>query len=233
MTLYERQGVSNHRQLYCLLHHLFRPTSKKTQTFHITALFDGNRPVTGGFPSWRRTIMHKSFPHDHSTTYSFIFSRQFRLTGSARLIWLTVSSTSQPRIHHRYDVNRCYLFWKNMVRWRSLVLKWYSPYWKHTSLLPDTNEFSVCSINSRIFSCEKQCFTGACRRGGCRCTGPWYNLVLYQTDQALRIISNTSVYPNCYCYWVTVQKRSKAAIFWPVGIGSDNGLLPIRRQAII
>ena len=47
----DRDGVSNHRRLRCLLNCWFRPRSKKTSKFHVTGLCAGNSPVTGGFPA--------------------------------------------------------------------------------------------------------------------------------------------------------------------------------------
>ena len=47
---HERDGVSNHRRLDCLLNRLFRRTSKKTSKLHVTGLCEGNSPVTGEFP---------------------------------------------------------------------------------------------------------------------------------------------------------------------------------------
>ena len=50
---YERDGISNHRRLDCLLNRLFRHISKKASKFNVTCLCDGNPLVTGGFPSLR------------------------------------------------------------------------------------------------------------------------------------------------------------------------------------
>ena len=49
----ERDGVSNHQCLHCLLNHLFRRRSEKTSKLRVTGLCEGNPPVTGGFPSQR------------------------------------------------------------------------------------------------------------------------------------------------------------------------------------
>ena len=51
--LNERDGVSNHRRLDCLLNRLFGRRSKKTSKLRVTGLCEGNPPVTGGFPSQR------------------------------------------------------------------------------------------------------------------------------------------------------------------------------------
>ena len=44
----ERDGISNHRHLYCLLSHFFKCSSKKTSKLRVTGLCEGNPPVTGG-----------------------------------------------------------------------------------------------------------------------------------------------------------------------------------------
>ena len=49
----ERDGVSNHWGLDCLLNRLFRRRSKKTSKLHVTGLCEGNSPVTGEFPAQR------------------------------------------------------------------------------------------------------------------------------------------------------------------------------------
>ena len=49
----ERDGVSNHIRLHCLLNRLFRRRSKKTSKLRVTGLREGNPPVTGGLPSQR------------------------------------------------------------------------------------------------------------------------------------------------------------------------------------
>ena len=51
----ERDGVSNHQRLDCLLNHLFRRRSKKTSKLYVTGLCEGNPPVTDVFPSQRAT----------------------------------------------------------------------------------------------------------------------------------------------------------------------------------
>ena len=46
---YERDGVSNHQFLDCLLKRLFRRSSKKKSKFRVTGLSEGNPLATGGF----------------------------------------------------------------------------------------------------------------------------------------------------------------------------------------
>ena len=50
---HERDSISNHQHLHCLLSRLFGRRSKKTSKLSVTGLCDGNPPVTGEFPSQR------------------------------------------------------------------------------------------------------------------------------------------------------------------------------------
>ena len=45
----ERDGISNHRRLHCLLNCWFRRRPKKTSKLRVTGLCEGNSPVTGEF----------------------------------------------------------------------------------------------------------------------------------------------------------------------------------------
>ena len=71
----ERDGVSNHPSLDCLLNRLFRCTSKKTSRLRITGLCEGNSPVTGEFPAQRASSAEKFPFHDviMVTFFSVIF----------------------------------------------------------------------------------------------------------------------------------------------------------------
>ena len=59
----ERDGVSNHRRLYCLLNRLFRRRSKRTSKLRNTGLCAGNCQVTGEFPA-QRASNAEIFPFD-------------------------------------------------------------------------------------------------------------------------------------------------------------------------
>ena len=59
----ERDRVSNHQILDCLLNHLFMRRSKKTSNLCVTGRCEGNPPVIGGFPS-QRPVTRKTFPFD-------------------------------------------------------------------------------------------------------------------------------------------------------------------------
>ena len=66
----ERDGVSNHRRLGCLLNRLFRRKSKKTSKLHVTGLCEGNSPWTGEFPAVtgefpaQKPVTRNMFPFD-------------------------------------------------------------------------------------------------------------------------------------------------------------------------
>ena len=49
----ERDGVSTHRRLDCVLNRSFSRRSKKTSKLRVTGPCDGNSPVTGEFPAQR------------------------------------------------------------------------------------------------------------------------------------------------------------------------------------
>ena len=57
----ERDGVSNHQRLNCLLNRLFRHKSKKTSQLRVTSLCEGNPPVAGGSPH-NGPVTRKMFP---------------------------------------------------------------------------------------------------------------------------------------------------------------------------
>ena len=59
----ERDSVSNHRRLDCLLNRLFRRKIKKTSKRRVTGLCEGNPPVTGEFPH-KGPVTRKMFPFD-------------------------------------------------------------------------------------------------------------------------------------------------------------------------
>ena len=64
----ERDGVSNHQFLDCLLYRLFRQRSEKTSKLRIIGLCEGNSLVTGEFPSYishfQRKPEHDKLSHE-------------------------------------------------------------------------------------------------------------------------------------------------------------------------
>ena len=55
----ERDGVSNHRRLDCLLNRLSRRRSMETSKLCVTGLCEGNSTVTGEFPAQRASNAKK------------------------------------------------------------------------------------------------------------------------------------------------------------------------------
>ena len=78
----ERDGISNHRRLDCLLNRLFRHRSKKTIKLCLTGLCEGNPPATGGFSS-QRASNAEIFPFD-----DVIMQRSY-VTLITRVVWGT------------------------------------------------------------------------------------------------------------------------------------------------
>ena len=66
----ERDSVSNHRHLDCLLNRLFRRRSKKTSKPRVTGPCEKNSPVTGDFPAQK----------DSNVEYVFILWRHHVLS---------------------------------------------------------------------------------------------------------------------------------------------------------
>ena len=60
----ERDGVSNHQRIDCLLIHLFRHRSKKTSKLRVTGLFKGNPPVIPVVSPHKGLVTRKMFPLD-------------------------------------------------------------------------------------------------------------------------------------------------------------------------
>ena len=60
----ERDYVSNHRRLDCLVNKLFRSRSKKKSKSHVTGLCEGNSPVIDEFPAQRGSNAEKMFTYD-------------------------------------------------------------------------------------------------------------------------------------------------------------------------
>ena len=65
----ERDGISNHQRLDCLLNRLFRHRSKKTSKLSVTGLCEENSPVTSEFPA-QRIINAENVPFDDVIIYA-------------------------------------------------------------------------------------------------------------------------------------------------------------------
>ena len=99
----ERDGVSNHRRLACLLKRLFRRRWKKTSKLHVTGLCEGIAQVTGEFPTQRASNAEKvSFCdvimkfHDlreHVQAHrAFVYAALPRNSNLVTTVWLTFCS---------------------------------------------------------------------------------------------------------------------------------------------
>ena len=53
------RAMAFHQRIECLLNRLFRPRSKKTSKLRVTGLYEGNPPVTVGFPSQKASNAEK------------------------------------------------------------------------------------------------------------------------------------------------------------------------------
>ena len=60
----ERDGVSNHRRLDCLLNRLFGRRSNKTPKLCVIGLCEGNSPVTSEYPAHKGPVTRKMFQVD-------------------------------------------------------------------------------------------------------------------------------------------------------------------------
>ena len=59
----ERDGVSNHQRLDCLLNHLFKLRSKKTSKLFVTGLCEGNSSVPAN-SRYKGPVTRKMLPFD-------------------------------------------------------------------------------------------------------------------------------------------------------------------------
>ena len=83
----ERDGISNHQLLDCLLNCLFRCMSKKTPKLHITGLCEGNSPVTGEFPAQRSSYAENVSIWWHHHAVTTLESWQLLVFSETLLVW--------------------------------------------------------------------------------------------------------------------------------------------------
>ena len=118
----ERDRVSNHRRLDCLLNGLFRRKSKKTSKLRVTGLYQGNLPVTDSIPA-QRASNAGMFPFDDVIMNHTIFNdfvNQLLYNNKRFLMWNTaVHESSQCK----YRCNRATAYW-TLWSWRN----WQSNY---------------------------------------------------------------------------------------------------------
>ena len=83
----DRDGVSNHRRLHCLLKCWFRCRSKETPKLHVTGLCVGNSPVIGEFPA-QRASNTEMFPFDDSFgSADGLWPEGIKLLSEPMLMW--------------------------------------------------------------------------------------------------------------------------------------------------
>ena len=65
----ERDGVSNHRRLDCLLNRLFRRRSNTPSKLRVTDLWEGNPSVTASGSPHKGPVKRKMFPFDDAIMF--------------------------------------------------------------------------------------------------------------------------------------------------------------------
>ena len=90
----ERDGVSNHRRLHCLLNCWFQCRSKQTLKLRVTGLCKGNSPLTGEFPAQKASDAENVsiWWRHHDSTY-FMRRRQ-----------KNISTRTGSKLNHYIDV---------------------------------------------------------------------------------------------------------------------------------
>ena len=114
----KRDGASNHRRLDCLLNRLFRPRSNKIPKLCVTALCEGNPPVTDEFPSQRTSNAenvsiwwrHDVYPRIMHTVHTLLFlldNNRFYAYHLELLLWYWNSHTCQWGNFKEYGLMNC------------------------------------------------------------------------------------------------------------------------------
>ena len=88
----ERDVVSNHRRLDCLLKRLFRCRLNKTSKLRVTGLCERNSPVTGEFPT-QRSSNAENVPiwWRHHVHYRVILLHLYSPSWHVRIIRISIS----------------------------------------------------------------------------------------------------------------------------------------------
>ena len=90
---HERDGVSNHRRLDCLLIRLFRCRSKKAPKLHVAGLCKGNSPVTGekrASNAEKVSILWRH--HGYSRNAVLSYNVSFHVLGLQCCYWLALNN---------------------------------------------------------------------------------------------------------------------------------------------
>ena len=111
----ERNGVSNHRHLHCLLNCWFRRRSKKMSKLCVTGLCAGNSTVTGEFPAQRvSNAENKNVSID-----DFIMLWEVRLQNGANENQ-ELPDLTNPTMHLFCMVN-CWIWDRCIVRFENFI----------------------------------------------------------------------------------------------------------------
>ena len=138
----ERDGVSNHHHLYCLLSHLFRRRSKETSKLRVTGLCEGNSPVNAILilSNWRNMTGRISKVHCRrlALTYNKVVSKQlialiskterypilyiYYLVPCENCLYMTVILSLGPRTFTTYTIKQNI---DQSDHWLRLILAFY------------------------------------------------------------------------------------------------------------
>ena len=113
----ERNGVSNHRRLDCLLNRLFRCMSRKTPKFRVTGIYEGNSPVNGEFPA-QRAVTRKMFPFDDVIMYY----KEFVKIRINEITWINNTITCNYHWLGSWNKDFALLVWYNYMEALSTLL---------------------------------------------------------------------------------------------------------------
>ena len=122
----EHDGVSNHRRLHCLLKCLLRHRWMKISKLRVNGHYEGNPPVTGGFPSQRTSNAENAsiWCHHHVMTPCALKALWGRLC--LVVLWLLFIFPFPPRLLHWLN-NRVSAPTKRSERFMERVTVSYSP----------------------------------------------------------------------------------------------------------
>ena len=113
VTSHEHWNISSHRSLDFLLKSVFRVTSKKTETRkamrHVTGIYAGNLPVTGGFSTRRPNNKECVFMSWSYHDFSYSLKGNVSLFRTQRLDWLINDELSTKLGDYRSEIE--YTHW--------------------------------------------------------------------------------------------------------------------------
>ena len=105
----ERDGVSNHQRIHCLLNRLFRRRSKKTSKLRVTGLCAGNSPVTGELSAHKASnaenVSMNNFRAHQSSTWRPISRIYIKISYVKGIIGKDFANIKCPEtcFHHNFN----------------------------------------------------------------------------------------------------------------------------------